>query len=335
MRRTIRKSNHWQSVAWTSLVGMLLAATSGCTSANSLLLSALPGRKPVENLPVARIVCIWEPAEGTGLKGLPSRGFAGQILFFAPGNPTPITVNGDVRVYVFDDSGTEEEQAKPIHRFDFVNNAWNVHARESMVGPAYYLFLPYTRDHSYRARCSLRVRYTAPDGTTVFSELAHIILPGGQRPDGHARPQPVPSGESPTLDRPLQADTAQPAPTTGASVPTTRQLREIPTLKVASRKTPEITSDTVAELWAQLATKTPSPGRDDLAETSQPETATHESPSSVAPAAANRFQLQNKPITRRNDFSAATQSFSEPLADEKPATNDKAVTPTAAQLLED
>jgi hypothetical protein len=53
--------------------------------------------------PVSEIICLWQPAEGQDMDGLPCRGFAGQLLFFAVGNEAPAEVGGEVMIYIFDD----------------------------------------------------------------------------------------------------------------------------------------------------------------------------------------------------------------------------------------
>jgi hypothetical protein len=158
--------------------------------------------------PVARILCFWEPSEGLGVDGRPTRGFAGQLLFMTNGGAMPAEVNGDVRIYVFDDQGTYEEQARPIHQFDFKSAAWSQHLGETTLGPAYQVFIPYTRKGPHQARCALRVRLQPGDGPVVFSEMVKVILPGtteqndqteklaGPR-DAQQRPQPQPQHFSP------------------------------------------------------------------------------------------------------------------------------------------
>lgn len=142
-------------------------------------------------MPVGEIICLWEPAEGLGLDGLPTRGFAGQILFFSPGRPQPLKVNGDVRIYVFDDHGTQEEQSRPIHYFDFTGDAWNAFLRDTNIGGAYQMFVPYTRKTALQSNCSIRVRYTPADGgAPVYSKMASLSLPGRARTDRQAAKSP-------------------------------------------------------------------------------------------------------------------------------------------------
>jgi hypothetical protein len=131
--------------------------------------------------PVAEILCLWSPAEGHDMNGLPCRGFAGQVLFFTAGNRAPAVVSGDVMIYVFDDHGTAEEQQKPLHQFSFPHESWETYLRETNFGSSYQLFIPYTRATSESANCSLRLRYTSPDKRITFSKLVEIALPGTPR----------------------------------------------------------------------------------------------------------------------------------------------------------
>ena len=159
-------------------VASLLIQASGCAAltwfqhetANLVLADA--------QHPVERIVCIWQPAEGHGLDGLPCRGFAGQIFFFTRGLPTPVVANGEVEIFVFDDQGTPEEQTKPLHEFEFTPEAWTHLLHETQLGPAYSLFVPYPRKGRHEAHCALLVRLKPANGPMVASDMAYVTLPG-------------------------------------------------------------------------------------------------------------------------------------------------------------
>ncbi len=129
--------------------------------------------------PVMEVFCLWDDGEGRGLDGLPARGFAGQIMFFTAGQKEAVKIDGDVRIYVFDDQGDAEEQARPIHQFDFTADAWNTYLRPSDFGGTYQLFIPYTRKGGHQAQCTLRVRYTPPGGQPLYSKPTTVTLKGG------------------------------------------------------------------------------------------------------------------------------------------------------------
>ena len=162
------------------LFGCFMVLMSGCASGGFLGASKHDFPKADAENPATRCLDLWEPADGKGLDGRPARGFAGQIFFFTqnPRSRTPVEVDGDVRIYVFDDQGTPEEQAKPIHQFDFIGGAWRKYLVDTQFGPAYNIFIPYVRKGSHQAQCALRVRLTPPDGSVVLSDMADVTLKG-------------------------------------------------------------------------------------------------------------------------------------------------------------
>lgn len=149
--------------------------------------------------PVTQLIPVWTEGEGPGIKNQAmTRGFAGQVYFITENRGLPSEVKGGIRVYLFDDQGTEEEQAKPIYQFDFEPTAWQLHSTMTKLGPAYSLFIPYTRPGRHLAQCALRIRYTPPSGPAVFSEMATLTLPGVKKSDSE--------GEQATAKGPLIDD---------------------------------------------------------------------------------------------------------------------------------
>ena len=129
--------------------------------------------------PAVEIVCMWQPAQGRGPNGLPVRGLAGQLMFFTRREPTPVIVDGDVRIYLFDNRGTAEQQAKPIHQQDHPAAQWQAYLQNGNVGPSYHLFVPYVPGGHYQVECTVQARFTPREpGRAVYSELASVTLPG-------------------------------------------------------------------------------------------------------------------------------------------------------------
>ena len=159
----------------TRLLGCwLLLSTVGCATLHFPHVD-LRSRKATARNPVTKVVCLWEPAEGRDPKGNPCHGFAGQILFLNSSS-LPVSAEGDVRIYLFDNQGTVEEQSEPLHKFDFDSGAWAQHYNYGTLGPAYNVFIPYMRQGTYEATCALRLRLTPKQGPAVFSEMASIEL---------------------------------------------------------------------------------------------------------------------------------------------------------------
>lgn len=155
---------------------VLLSNMLGCATFHSPFAKQFP--KASANNPVRQIECLWSPGEGHDPDGVPCKGFSGQILFFVGRSPTPVQVDGLIRVYLFDDQGTIEEQMKPLRQFDFSPGSWNVHLCESAYGPSYSVFVPYVRRGVSNARCSLRVGYreNREKSQIVFSDFKNIAL---------------------------------------------------------------------------------------------------------------------------------------------------------------
>jgi hypothetical protein len=161
---------------------LVLSITCGCTSLDEQ--AAEP--EAIVETPAAtavRCLCLWQEGEADDHEGRQSRGFAGQVYFFDASDASPIVVRGDLRVFVFDDVGTEEEQARPIEEFDLVSNSLQGFLTTSQIGPAYQIYVPYPRVGRHEANCSLRLRLTQPDGSRVFSEMVQIHLAGTKRED--------------------------------------------------------------------------------------------------------------------------------------------------------
>ena len=87
-------------------------------------------------------------------------------------------VDGTVRVYVFDDHGSVEQQAKPIGEFDFDSAHWNA-LRTGRHWPwVMGSSSPISGSDFHQASCSLRIRFTPAAGPTIYSEPATVILSG-------------------------------------------------------------------------------------------------------------------------------------------------------------
>lgn len=173
------------------LIIFLVPLIAGCAETSFIKSTGkfVPGlRGKLKENQAARILCLWEPAEGQGLEGQTTRGFAGQVLFFGYGEPTPIPVHGEVRIYQYENYDPDERSPKPIHVFVFDDGGWNAHQAESTVGHSYNVFLPYVNDHPGTARCALKVEFTSDGGRPIASAITPIKLDGRHGRKQIARP---------------------------------------------------------------------------------------------------------------------------------------------------
>ena len=139
------------------------------------------------------------------------RGFGGQIYFFNAGSEEPIEVDGDVRIFVFDDVGTPEQQARPKDVQDFDSFVWKSFLNKSQFGTNYTVFVPYSKASRYESICSLRLRLDRPDGSQLFSDMATVKLTGEPRLDKSIRQLVSPREHSihPDRSRELRVDLEQ------------------------------------------------------------------------------------------------------------------------------
>ncbi len=160
------------------LLTTFAALNAGCTSTNLLRdPGALIGRPKMQQQ-VNRILCLWEPSQGTGLEGKPARGFAGQLMFFSPGSPAASRVTGAVRITQYDRFDPEADEHEALHTFDFDAESWDVHRTEGSLGHSYSVFIPYMQQHKDPVNCALKVEFIGKDGQIVASDMTEVILPG-------------------------------------------------------------------------------------------------------------------------------------------------------------
>lgn len=158
---------------------LLTCTLYGCVSKDTFLFGRdkVPVAGPKN--PVVQVLGMWQPGTGPGIDGKTTRGFAGQIFFFTSDSAIAAKVRGEVSIYVFDDQGTPEEQIKPIHKFRYEADSWELLGHAGKLGQAYSVFVPYTRPGFHKALCSLKVKFVPEKGgATVYSDMASLGLPG-------------------------------------------------------------------------------------------------------------------------------------------------------------
>lgn len=165
-------------LACLCLIGLLLGS-SGCSSLPSLKRSSI--KHATATNPAVRCLCVWQEGAGPGVHGETARGFGGQLFFFPREGEIPVAVQGDLKVFIFDDVGTEQEQSKPIHQLDVSSFELKARLGETQFGPSYSIFVPYTRKGLHEANCALRVKLIRPDGSVLYSDMTQVKLTGTPR----------------------------------------------------------------------------------------------------------------------------------------------------------
>lgn len=261
----------------------------GCSTVrvDTQLPLALPRQSP------DRCLCLWQQAEGQTPDGRTTRGFAGQVYFFSSDSEAPMTVRGQVQVYLFDDHGTPEEQTRPIYQAGFDSAEWESMLHESQLGPVYSLFVPYPRPGDFEANCTLRIRLTGDDGTRVFSELTRIKLTGKPRPQSNTQVHTIDprlehqwtGGQTPEHQQPALESTtigirrgdrllAASRPESSSSAPEESQLQPEPNEDASARSRVQYYEDKLRRMMLQRRTGRVPPGSgSDIQQTSH-----HEAP---------------------------------------------------------
>ena len=164
----------------------MVACSVGCSSIP--MGSMFSSHKEIEvastEHPVYKMVCLWEPSEGQDQNGMPRRGLKGQLMFFTPASELPVAVNGDIKLYQFDNYGPRETWSKPVHEFTFTAEQWNRFLQPGMMGPTYSVFIPYMRSHADQVHVTMQMKYIPRDGgSTLYSHTSSTALPGLLRDD--------------------------------------------------------------------------------------------------------------------------------------------------------
>ena len=163
-------------------------STIGCATSSFLKSPAAILKAPMELISqrdysqsISKILCLWEAAEGQDVDGTPSRGFAGQILFFEHGRPSPVKVKGEVVISLYKDYDVNADEHHLISTFKFDAKAWSVHLAEGSLGESYNVFVPFSENHNDRVTCALRAEVTLENGGKISSPYSEVILGGKQR----------------------------------------------------------------------------------------------------------------------------------------------------------
>ncbi|MCR9198683.1 MAG: hypothetical protein NXI04_08575 [Planctomycetaceae bacterium] len=164
------------------LCSTIAVSSTGCTSgilesSRSVISAPMSLVRQHSTKRVSKVLSLWEPSEGVGLDGSPSRGFAGQVMFFTFGKPSPIKVGGTVKVYLYANFDEGEKDRQPQHVFTFVEDGWEAHRSEGTLGHSYNIFLPSGEvasdvSHSF----GLRVEHTDLNGRVTKSPFTEVTL---------------------------------------------------------------------------------------------------------------------------------------------------------------
>ncbi|HZT81423.1 MAG TPA: hypothetical protein VFA26_14430 [Gemmataceae bacterium] len=161
---------------------LLLTLAAGCVSTGDLV-AGFPGMgdgTPVNN--VAEVVATWRSevlfVPDPTHNGMPSPCLAGRVYLFAADGGTPVTANGDVWVYLYNETaGPVPDDQPPMDVWQFDKDTLNQKLMKSdIIGCGYTLILPWGNYRPEIARVRLKVRYDPPKSLPVYGYSSVVTL---------------------------------------------------------------------------------------------------------------------------------------------------------------
>jgi hypothetical protein len=133
----------------------------------------------------SKVVTVWSDAVLQNSGGPATRGFGGRLVFFRPGEETPVRVDGTLVVYAFDEGNRNSDRAKPDRKYVFTPEQFATHYSKNQLGHSYSVWLPWDEAGGPKREVSLVARFTPVDGPTIVGEHTKLILRGkSKRPAG-------------------------------------------------------------------------------------------------------------------------------------------------------
>ena len=183
------------------LLALLAAAAvgllaTGCASIETPSMPALPS---LPNLPESlsswqakdettespkSLAVVWKTAVLQAPGATPTRGFGGIVTFYGPDRKTPIKVDGQLTVYVYEDSPRTSEKVAPDAKFVVPADQLAKQYKESPLGHAYSVWVPWDKAGGPKARAD-----------------AHRVFRADRRRSGHGHacprgPRSAPLGQT-------------------------------------------------------------------------------------------------------------------------------------------
>lgn len=125
-----------------------------------------------------RIVATWSDTIRQTPGKPAERGFGGRLYFYDRGED-PVTVDGRLVVYAFDEDGRLATDHKPTKRYVFPADQLVQHMSESEIGPSYSVWLPWGSVGGAPTHVSLIARFEpVRGGGLVVSDQSRQRLPG-------------------------------------------------------------------------------------------------------------------------------------------------------------
>lgn len=158
------------------LLPVLALVLSGCSSLD--LSEGLKWRDSDDEPQVPdEIVDVWTD-EILYQAGRSTRGFGGRLMFHNQESETPIKVEGELTVYLFDDRSEDPLHEKPIHKYIFPAEVFEKHYSKSKLGHSYSFWLPVDEVGGIEKKLTVITRFEPKLGGKVLGNPSTHVLPG-------------------------------------------------------------------------------------------------------------------------------------------------------------
>ncbi len=168
------QSSKFGGFSWIVLI-LGVGLLSGCTGFFSNHSSPIPWLGGGTDLPT-RMNAIWSKTtlQQPGQPGI--RGVGGRVMFYSHQQQEPITVEGTMVVYAYDQK--EKSKAKPARKYVFPADQLAKHYSKSEMGHSYSFWLPWGKTDGPPKQLTLIARFEPSEGAAVLSSPASQHLPG-------------------------------------------------------------------------------------------------------------------------------------------------------------
>ncbi len=167
------------SAMLTVLAGCQSMDTTGLTKVTDKLALTHSDREAEPNAaqtPV-RLISIWSEAVYSQPGQVPTRGFGGRLYFYNVQEET-IQVEGQLIVYVYEETADGTPPKTPSRRFGFTQEQLPQHFSRTEMGPSYSVWIPWDAVTGYRQSLTLLPVFTTSDGRVVMGDQSVNVLPG-------------------------------------------------------------------------------------------------------------------------------------------------------------
>jgi hypothetical protein len=130
-----------------------------------------------------KMAVIWSPAVFNQVGKQSTRGFGGRIYFYDHKNDA-VAVEGQLVVYVYNDSTPGGENKVPEKKFAFTPEQFTKHYSPTQLGASYSIWVPWDAVGSPQVQLTLIPIFTSSSGQLVIGESSHNMLPGPTAPSG-------------------------------------------------------------------------------------------------------------------------------------------------------